>query len=546
MSVGQTSPFESNQDDPKMSDPSTPPPVSSEAPLESSEAEPSAGPSSLLVALILGLFKLVAVGLLVYLTYFFTMTFANRTPPAAPRSEEQKALAKKAEDLRNQGKKLLSSYGWVNPATKSNVRIPIERAMELIAAEAAQPPAPAVVAAPAAGPGPTATTTTAAAARPGGTTGPAATSAPAVASTPVPAAAPPAPAGMPPEQVYRLVCMACHDTDGRGKIVRLAMPSIPDLTDAKWQASRKDSELQHSILEGKDSMINGVKLPLMLPMKDKLAMAHTDVKDMVAFMRGFKDGKQVVSAVPGGAPAPGVPLQVAQGPASAAPAALAPTTSATPATVTQPPVPTTAANATSPAATTAAADRLAGPPPQRPASISNSTPAVAATLTPAPAQPSPAASAGALLPPALPVATGNTAARAERLRAAGATFGTLCIACHGLDGRGTAVRLAMPAIPDFTSRDWQLSRSNSQLATSIMEGKGTLMPPWNTRVTADHARDLVLHVRSFGPPELLAAETETASAPSTVEFDSKMQALRQKFDDLEKQLQALATARPRP
>lgn len=525
MSVGQTSPLESNQDDPKMSDPSTPPPVSSEAPLESSEDEPSAGPSSLLLALILGLFKLVAVGLLVYLTYFFTMTFAHRTPPAAPLSEEQKALAKKAEDLRNQGKKLLSSYGWVNPATKSNVRIPIERAMELIAAEAAQPPAPAAVAAPAAGPGIVATTTTAATARPGGTTGPGATSALAVAATPVPAAAPPAPAGMPPEQMYRLVCMACHDTDGKGKIVRLAMPSIPDLTDAKWQASRKDSDLQHSILAGKDSIVNGVKLPLMLPMKDKLALAHTDVKDMVAFMRGFKDGKQVVSAAPGGAPAAGVPVQVAQGPAPAAPAAPAPTPS-------QP--------------TTSAADRLAGPPPQQPAYISNSTPAVAAMTTPAPAQPSPAAGAGVVLPSALPVATVNTAARAERLRAAGATFGTLCIACHGPDGRGTAVRMAMPPIPDFTSRDWQLNRSNSQLATSIMEGKGTLMPPWNTKVTADQARDLVLHVRSFGPPELLAAETETASAPSTVEFDSKMQALRQKFDDIEKQLQALAIASPRP
>src|SRR5271166_5885278 len=174
MSVGQTSPFESNQDDPKMSDPSTPPPVSSEAPLESSEDESSAGPSSLRVALILGLFKLVAVGLLVYLMYFFTMAFAHRTPPAAPLSQEQKALAKKAEDLRNQGKTLLSSYGWVNPATKSNVRIPIERAMELIVAEAAQPPAPAVVAAPAAGPGIAATTTPAAS--PGGTAGPAATS----------------------------------------------------------------------------------------------------------------------------------------------------------------------------------------------------------------------------------------------------------------------------------------------------------------------------------------------------------------------------------
>src|SRR5271157_201240 len=293
MSVGQTRPFESNQDDPKMSDPSTSPYSSSPVPIESAEEEPSTGHPALLVRLILGLFKLGAVALLIYLTYFFTTTFAHRTPPAAPLSEEQKVLAKKAEDLRNQGKTLLSSYGWVNPATKSNVRIPIERAMELIAAEAAQPPAPH------AGPGPATTIKTAAA---GGTTG----------TTGQPAA-PPAPAGMPPEDMYRAVCMACHDTDGKGKIVRLAMPSIPDLTDAKWQASRKDSELQHSILEGKDSIINGAKLPLMLPMKDKLALAHTDVKDMVAFMRAFKGGKQVVSAMPGGTPAAGVPVQVAQG-----------------------------------------------------------------------------------------------------------------------------------------------------------------------------------------------------------------------------------------
>src|SRR5271157_920012 len=515
MSVGQTSPFESNQDDPKMSDPSTPPPVSSQAQLESSEDEPSAGPSSLLLALILGLFKLVAVGLLVYLTYFFTMTFANRTPPAAPLSEEQKALANKAEDLRNQGKKLLSSYGWVNPATKSNVHIPIECAMELIAAEAAQPPAPAVVAAPAPGPGAAGTVTTTAPGRPA-----------APIST---AAAPPAPAGMPPEEVYRAVCMACHEADGRGKIFRLATPSIPDLTDAKWQASRTDSELQHSILEGKESIVKGVKATVMLSQKENLARARTDVKDMVAFMRAFKGGKQVVSATPGGTPAPGVPVQIAQGPAPAVPAAPVPTTPPTPAGATQPPATGSAANTTGPAAT-------------KP--ISTSPPIVAATPPPAPAQPSPAAGAGGGLPSALPVATVNTAAQAEKIRAAGATFNTLCIACHGPDGRGTAVRAAMPLLPNFTSHDWHTTKSNSQLATTIMEGRG-LMPPWNTQLTADRARDLALYVRSFGAPELMA-ETPAASAPSTAEFDKEMQSLRQKFDDIEKQLQALATASPRP
>ena len=99
----------------------------------------------------------------------------------------------------------------------------------------------------------------------------------------------------------------------------------------------------------------------------------------------------------------------------------------------------------------------------------------------------------------------------------------------------------MPAIPDFTSRDFQTSRSSSQLATSILEGKGTLMPPWNTKVTADQARELVLYVRNFGPPDLLAAETAAgeAAAPSLAEFDNKMRSLRQQFDDVEKQLQTL-------
>ena len=87
-----------------MSDPSTPPPVSSEAPLESSEDEPSAGPTSLRLALILGLFKLIAVGLLVYLTYFFTMTFAHRTPPAAPLSEEQNSSGQEGRGSAEPGK----------------------------------------------------------------------------------------------------------------------------------------------------------------------------------------------------------------------------------------------------------------------------------------------------------------------------------------------------------------------------------------------------------------------------------------------------------
>ena len=72
------------------------------------------------------------------------------------------------------------------------------------------------------------------------------------------------------------------------------------------------------------------------------------------------------------------------------------------------------------------------------------------------------------------------------------------------------------------------------------------MPPWNTKLTADQAQDLALYVRSFGPPELLAEESEAGPAPSTVEFDNHMKSLKQKFDDLEKQLQALSVSPTKP
>jgi hypothetical protein len=114
-------------------------------------------------------------------------------------------------------------------------------------------------------------------------------------------------------------------------------------------------------------------------------------------------------------------------------------------------------------------------------------------------------------------------------------------------GGTTAGRAAMPPIPDFTSRDWQKSRTSGQLATGILEGKGTLMVPWYTKLTPAQARDLVLNVRNFGGPDILAAETKpaTSSGPSLVEFDNRIRSLLQHFDEIEKQLQALPPASTR-
>jgi mono/diheme cytochrome c family protein len=482
----------------------------------------------LLLGFTLGLYRLAAVALLLYLTYFCITTFANRKPLAAPVSREQTPLAKKAEDLRFQGRMLLSSYGWVDPVTNSKVRIPIDLAMELVLAESAPP---ALRSTPLRGPVKTAAKPgTGAAPTPATSTAP-----PAIVGAPSSSSAP---AGMPPEQMYRLVCMACHDTDGRGKVVRLAMPPIPDFTDPGFHAARSDAELSHSILEGKESLANGAKIQLMLSMKDKLTLARTDVKDMVAFIRAFKGGKQVVSATPSG-PTPSA-TDLAQVPVPSSPATSGPSPPARPSVGSGPATPATTSGR---GAFVASASGMSQG--QRTASATNPTvPAAPPTLiqrTEAQAGAAPATRNEAAAPTALPVATTNSAALAEKVRMAGGIFNTLCIACHGPDGRGTMVRPAMPPIPDFTSRNWQTSRSSSQLASSILEGKGTFMPPWNAKLTPDQARSLVLYVRNFGGSAMLAAETgaKAPAALSLVEFDNRIRSLRQQFDEIEKQLQTL-------
>ncbi|HEV3300762.1 MAG TPA: cytochrome b N-terminal domain-containing protein [Planctomycetaceae bacterium] len=98
----------------------------------------------------------------------------------------------------------------------------------------------------------------------------------------------PVAARMSAEKVYRAYCLACHGEDGRGSLVRKAMPAVPDFTDAKWQTSRSASQLKGSILNGKG--------PFMLPMKDKLG--GTDVEQMITYLRSFQQGKHVVKVQP--------------------------------------------------------------------------------------------------------------------------------------------------------------------------------------------------------------------------------------------------------
>jgi mono/diheme cytochrome c family protein len=78
------------------------------------------------------------------------------------------------------------------------------------------------------------------------------------------------------------------------------MPELPNFTLDAWQKSRADADLAHSILQGKGKF--------MLPMTDKLGLV--DVKQMVALVRGFKGGKQVIPLQAPKAPGPPAPLVV--------------------------------------------------------------------------------------------------------------------------------------------------------------------------------------------------------------------------------------------
>jgi ubiquinol-cytochrome c reductase cytochrome b subunit len=119
--------------------------------------------------------------------------------------------------------------------------------------------------------------------------------APAPATTPTPTPA----AQMTPLAVYKAYCLACHDADGSGRVARKAIPEMPDFLDTKWQAAHDDAAFKQSILNGKGKF--------MLPMKDKLS--PTDADAMVAYVRAFRGGQQVMRVEP---PPPIVPPAPAQ------------------------------------------------------------------------------------------------------------------------------------------------------------------------------------------------------------------------------------------
>jgi mono/diheme cytochrome c family protein len=84
------------------------------------------------------------------------------------------------------------------------------------------------------------------------------------------------------------------------------------------------------------------------------------------------------------------------------------------------------------------------------------------------------------------------------VRAAWKSYVTNCVVCHDTTGKGNPmIRRAMSELPDFTDAQWQKSRTDQDLAQSILVGKGRFHPAMAERLKDVDVKEMVGLVRAF-------------------------------------------------
>lgn len=123
----------------------------------------------------------------------------------------------------------------------------------------------------------------------------------------------------------------------------------------------------------------------------------------------------------------------------------------------------------------------------------------------------------------------------EELKAIEPIYRQYCASCHSNNGQGTRVRTKMPSIPDFTAATWQNARTDTQVLVSILEGRGTDMPPFSAELTNQDARTMVRYLRVMG-----GATSKPAAAPAG-DFETRLQELQRHWEDLDRQMRGLTS-----
>src|SRR5271157_1272426 len=122
-------------------------------------------------------------------------------------------------------------------------------------------------------------------------------------------------------------------------------------------------------------------------------------------------------------------------------------------------------------------------------------------------------------------------------------FRQYCGKCHGEDGTGGPARGLLPGIPDFTNASWQARRADTQLMSSILDGKGSGMPPQGGNISEEQVRGLVAHVRGFAPTREKPGQGEQAGS-AMASFDERFRLLQEQQDELRRQFRELSQASP--
>lgn len=125
---------------------------------------------------------------------------------------------------------------------------------------------------------------------------------------------------------------------------------------------------------------------------------------------------------------------------------------------------------------------------------------------------------------------------AYKIRVGGDIFKQFCLVCHGRDGTGNDNRAMLPPIPNFRDPVWQKSKDDPGLLVSIQEGKGTLMPPNGERITTDQAKFVLAYIRAFDPGRVVESGPVMEDS-----FEKKVRQLKWQYDVLERELKKLST-----
>jgi mono/diheme cytochrome c family protein/uncharacterized membrane protein len=123
-----------------------------------------------------------------------------------------------------------------------------------------------------------------------------------------------------------------------------------------------------------------------------------------------------------------------------------------------------------------------------------------------------------------------------------------CVKCHGADGTGSPARGPLPDIPDFTSASWQMRRSEAELLTSILGGKGEDMPPFRSKIKEKQAGALAAYVRSFAPTTDKPLRKKQREPTSSNSFAEEFRRSQEEMDKLKSEGPADGerTKRPEP